>query len=159
MARKVFFSFHFDRDSRRVAQVRNAHVIGYYDRPPFLNAADWETVKAKGDNAIRKWIDDNLVGSSVTAVLIGAETFKRPWVKYEIEQSYKRGNGLLGITLHNINDPQTSRDTPGQNPFANVKDSKGNLLSTSVPVYDWINNNGRDNIAAWIETAARLAGR
>ncbi|MCR6721527.1 MAG: TIR domain-containing protein [Chitinophagaceae bacterium] len=159
MARKVFFSFHFDRDSRRVAQVRNAHVIGFYEKPPFLDAAEWETVKAKGDNAIKKWIDDNLVGSSVTIVLIGAETYKRPWVKYEIEQSYKRGNGLLGITLHSINDPLTGRDIPGQNPFAGVKDNRGNFLSNNVPVYDWINNNGRENIAAWVESAARLAGR
>lgn len=159
MARKVFFSFHFDRDSRRVAQVRNAHVIGYYEKPPFLNAADWESVKKKGDAAIKKWIDDNLFGSSVTIVLIGAETYTRPWVKYEIEESYKKGNGLLGITLHNINDPLTGKDYSGQNPFVNVKDYKGTPLSYSVPVYDWINENGRDNIGTWIENAAKRAGR
>ncbi len=159
MARKVFFSFHFDRDSRRVAQVRNAHVIGYYEKPPFLSAADWETVKRKGDAAIKKWIDDNLIGSSATIVLIGAETYTRPWVKYEIEESYKKGNGLLGITLHNINDPLTGKDTPGQNPFTYIKDKFGNPLSNSIPIYDWINSNGRDNIGSWIESAAKQAGR
>lgn len=159
MARKVFFSFHFDRDSRRVAQVRNAHVIGYYDKPPFLSAADWETVKRKGDSAIKKWIDDNLHGSSVTVVLIGAETATRSWVKYEIEESYKRGNGLLGVTLHNINDPQSGRDHAGQNPFSLVKDSRDYPLSNSVAIYDWITNDGRDNIGSWIETAAKQAGR
>lgn len=159
MARKVFFSFHFDRDSRRVAQVRNAHVIGFYDKPPFLSAADWESVKRNGDAAIRKWIDDNLHGSSVTVVLIGKETYSRDWVKYEIEQSYKKGNGLVGITIHNVNDPLTGTDYAGQNPFARVNDSNGKALSLSVPVYDWINNSGRDNIGTWIENAAKVAGR
>jgi len=159
MARKVFFSFHFDRDSRRVAQVRNAHVIGYYNKPPFLSAADWETVKRKGDAAIKKWIDDNLFGSSVTIVLIGAQTYTRPWVKYEIEESSKRGNGLLGISLHNINDPLSGRDSPGQNPFANLRDNQNILLSSKVPIYDWINNSGRDNIGIWIENAAKQVGK
>ncbi len=159
MARKVFFSFHFDRDSRRVAQVRHAQAIGYYDKPPFLEAADWETVKRKGDPAIKNWIDDNLHGSSVTVVLIGKETYTRKWVLYEIEQSYQRGNGLLGVTLHNINDPVTGTDTAGQNPFAYVKDSRGVALSSSIPVYDWINQNGRASIGLWIELAASKAGR
>jgi len=159
MARRVFFSFHFDRDSRRVAQVRNAHVIGFYDKPPFLSAADWETVKRRGDAAIKKWIDDNLYGSSVTVVLIGAETYTRPWVRYEIEESYKKGNGLLGVTLHNINDPQSGRDYAGPNPFSLVKDNKNAPLSSSVPVYDWINGDGRNNIGNWIENAVRQAGR
>lgn len=159
MARKVFFSFYFDRDSRRVAQVRNAHAIGYYEKPPFLDAAEWETVKRSGESAVKKWIDDNLFGSSVTIVLIGAETYTRPWVRYEIEESYKRNNGLLGVTIHNINDPLTGRDYAGLNPFANVNDSTGIPLSHTIPIYDWVNENGRDNIHRWIENAAKRAGR
>ena len=37
-------------------------------------------------------------------VLIGAETANRPWVKYEIEQSIARKNGLLGIYIHRLKD-------------------------------------------------------
>lgn len=159
MARKVFFSFHFERDCRRVAQVRNAHVIGSYDKPPFLSAADWETVKRKGDAAIKKWIDDNLWGSSVTVVLIGNQTASRRWVQYEIEQSFKKGNGLIGINIHNVNDPISGRDYAGQNPFSSVKGANGWPLSMSVPIYDWVNQDGRNNIGRWIEEAAVKAGR
>ncbi len=159
MARKVFFSFDFGRDSRRVAQVRNAHAIGFYDKPPFLDAADWETIKRKGDTAIKKWIDDNLYGASVTIVLIGKETHTRPWVMYEIQQSYNAGKGLLGIKIHNVNDPLKGIDYPGMNPFMNVKDKNGKPLSNTVAVYDWINNNGRLSIGLWIETAAQMVGR
>ncbi len=62
----------------------------------------------------------------------------------------------MGVTLHNINDPLTGRDNAGQNPFASVKDNNGYPLSYKVPVYDWINSNGRDNIASWIEEAAKI---
>ncbi len=36
-------------------------------------------------------------GTSVTCVLIGSQTANSRWVKYEIEQSIEKGNGLLGI--------------------------------------------------------------
>jgi hypothetical protein len=39
----------------------------------------------------------HLENTSVTVVLIGTETANRPWVKYEIEQSIARKNGLLGV--------------------------------------------------------------
>lgn len=159
MARKVFFSFHFKRDSRRVAQVRSSNIIGNYDKPPFLDAAEWEKIERQGDGAIKKWIDENLHGTSVTIVLTGAETSKRPFVKYEIEESYKKGNGLLGITLHNINDPLTGKDVAGANPFSSVNDRNGKPLSNSVKIYDWINDNGRENLAIWIENAAKEVRR
>ena len=157
MPRKVFFSFDFKRDARRVAQVRNCRVVGFSETP-FLEAAAWETVERGGDAAIQRWIDDNLHGSSVTVVLIGATTASRKWVRYEIEQSYQRGNGLLGITLHHINDPLTGKDVAGPNPFTNAKDSRGQSLSYSVPIYDWIMDDGRANISRWIEAAAFKAG-
>ncbi len=159
MARKVFFSFHFKRDSRKVAQIRNAFVIGNYEKPPFLDAVEWEKIERAGSASIKKWIDNNLHGTSVTIVLIGYETARREWVLYEIEESYKRNNGLLGITIHNINDPLTGSDYPGLNPFSYVKDRKGSPLSLSIPIYDWVNNNGKHNIASWIEEAARVVNR
>jgi hypothetical protein len=38
----------------------------------FWDAAAWEEVKKKGNDAIEKWIDDQLKGTSVTVVLIGS---------------------------------------------------------------------------------------
>ena len=48
----------------------------------------------------------------------------------------------------------------GKNPFAeiNFKDSNRTLADV-YPVYDWVNDNGRDNMGSWIEAAARKAGR
>ena len=108
----------------------------------------WEEAKRKGDAAIKKLIDGALIGTTVTAVLIGAETSTRMYVKYEIDQSIARGNGLLGIRIHNIKDREGKTDTWGANP-----------LPSGYSVYDWVNDNGYDNLGAWVEAAAKKAGK
>jgi hypothetical protein len=148
MARRTFFSFHHGRDIWRVSQVRNSWVTQDREAAGFWDAAEWEKVKNQSKEAILKWIDKQLEGTSVTVVLIGAETASRPYVKYEIEQSIARGNGLLGIYIHNMKDSDSKTDTKGNNP-----------LPTSYPVYDWVTDDGRKNLADWIEKAAKKAGR
>ncbi len=73
MARRVFFSFHYDRDVRRVAQIRNSWVVrAGNETQPFVDKAEWESIKRTGSQAIERWIDKQLDGTSVTVVLIGA---------------------------------------------------------------------------------------
>jgi hypothetical protein len=158
MARKVFFSFHFGHDAWRVGQVRNSNVVTNYDKNPFLDHADWETIQRQGDKAVKAWIDDQLKGSSVTVVLIGNQTSTREWVKYEIEKSWDRGNGLLGIYIHNIKDQYQQVDAPGINPFARFN-INGTSLGNYVKTYDWSYDNGRLNMRTWIEEAAQQRGR
>lgn len=152
MARRVFFSFHYTRDSWRVSQVRNSNVVqSKYDKNRFLDAVDWEKIKLQGDYAIKKWIDEQIIGTSVTVVLIGAETASRKWVEYEIQESIKRGNGLIGIYIHNLKNQFGFTDGKGQNPISK--------FDSSIKVYDWINDNGRLFIDDWIEEAAKKVGR
>src|SRR5467141_2006529 len=104
MARRVFFSFHYDNDILRVGQIRNSGIVL---RPGdtaagFTDSASWESVKRQGEAAIKRWIDNELNGTSVTVVLIGSQTANRPWVNYEIIESATRGNGLLGIFIHGV---------------------------------------------------------
>ena len=163
MARKVFFSFHYERDIWRVSQIRNHWVTKpNIQEAGYIDAAAWETVKRQGDIAIKHWINSQLEGTSVTVVLIGAETSFRDWVIYEIEKSRDRGNGLLGIYINNLKDSRGFTDFIGYNPFDRVQTSLGLYpmsLSRLVPVFDWVNDNGYKNFAAWVETAARQAGK
>lgn len=159
MARYVYYAFHFQRDIQRANVVRNSRTVlaageevGYYDR------SLWEEAETKGDDAIQKLIDDGLIGASVTIVLIGAETYKRRWVLYEIAESYNNGKGLLGIRLNNIEDWNGNRDWAGPNPFDYVTVGQS-PLSGMYPVYDWITDDGYNNAAGWIEQAALDAGR
>lgn len=157
MARKVFFSFHYQRDVFRVSQVRNSWLTrSHGNAQPFYDKADWETVKRT--QGVEAWIESQLGGTSVTVVLIGADTANRKWVLHEIKRSFELGKGLLGIYLNHVKDPRTGTDVRGENPFARVS-SNGELLSRSVPTYDWVNNDGYNNLEVWIERAATAAGR
>jgi hypothetical protein len=162
MARRTFFSFHFERDNWRAGQVRNSWVTKDREDAGFWDSAAWEEVKKKGTDAIEKWIDEQLKGTSVTVVLIGAETSQREYVGYEIKQSHGKGNGMFGIYIHNMKDSNSRTDTKGANPFANwsiQQNGQKVLLSDIYPTYDWVNDSGRDNIGAWIESAAKKAGK
>ena len=97
MAKKsVFFSFHFENDFWRTHQVRN---IGTIEEKEPISKNDWEEVKRKGKASIQNWIDENLKYKNCTIVLIGSETYLRPWVLYEIEKSWNMGKGILGIYI------------------------------------------------------------
>ena len=95
MARHAFFSFKY-KDVSRAMVVRNSWVTQGKEASGFIDAADFEEVKRKGDTAIKNWIDKQLEGTSVTVVLVGEKTCNSRWVKYEIKKSIERGNGLLG---------------------------------------------------------------
>ncbi len=102
MARRVFFSFHYDKDVWRANQVRNCNVIAGADTAGFFDYSEYLEAKKQGSEAIKRMILRHLKNTSVTVVLIGEETASRPWVKYEIEQSIARNNGLLGIYIHHL---------------------------------------------------------
>jgi MTH538 TIR-like domain (DUF1863) len=162
MARRVFFSFHHAGDVWRAGQVRNSWVTQDRESAGFWDAAAWEEVKKKDIATVQKWIDGQMYGTSVTVVLIGAETSTRPHVGYEIKESHKLGKGMLGIYVHNIKDVKGNTDSKGVNPFTNYqveRDGKKVLLSDLCPTYDWVNEDGRNNVGTWIEAAAKKAGR
>ncbi len=43
--------------------------------------------------------DEYIRPASVTVVLIGNKTADSPWVRWEIQESFRQGKGLLGIRL------------------------------------------------------------
>lgn len=161
MARRVFFSFHHQGDILRVGQVRNSWLLrGEREDLGFVDSAEWESIKRNGDAAVKRWIETQLNGTSVTVVLIGQETANRPWVIHEIIESHNRGNGLIGIKIHNIKDLHGRYGVQGPNPFDYVTiTSTGRALSQIYPIYDWVVDNGYQNMPQWIEDAARKAGR
>lgn len=166
MARRVFFSFHYDEDIWRVNQIRHVGVTRDWETMPFLDAASWEAVKRKGEAAVTAWIDRQLDGTGVTVVLIGSQTADRKFVKYEIQESYRRGNGLLGIYIHGLKNQEKQTAYKGRNPFDNFTvqvdgwfGPTTKRLSEIYPTYDWIGDSGYRNIGQWIEDAAKKAGR
>lgn len=146
MARRVFFSFKYE-DVSRAMVVRNSWVVQGREAAGFVDAAAFESLKRQGDAAIKRWIDGQLNGTSVTVVLVGGLTCSSRWVKYEIEQSKYLGRGLLGVDISKIRDLQGgTSNCCGQ-------------LPNGYPFYQWNNNDGYHNLGAWIEAAAKAAGK
>lgn len=144
--RVVFFSFHYQRDVWRANVVRNSGVVIGEAAAGFRDASLWEEAKKKGDPAIKKMIDDALLGTTVTVVLIGNQTANRKYVNYEIEESLKRGNGLIGLRIHNIRDQNGYTDAPGSIP--------AKLSDNGYPTYTWTNS---EDFKSWVENAYKLA--
>lgn len=129
MARRVFFSFHFDNDIWRANQVRNFNVVAGSDTAGFFDHSEYEEAKKTKDEGIRRMILKHLRMTSVTVVLIGSETANRPWVKYEIEQSIAQKNGLLGIYIHHLKDVNGSTSMMGNKPTV--------PWNVEFPAYSW----------------------
>ncbi len=145
--RKVFLSFDFD-DVWRVNQVRFSQQ--FLEVKGFTDVADIEKVKKSSYWSIKRWIDNQMQGASVTVVLIGRKTYASRWVAYEIGQSKKLGMGLLGIHIHRCKDRYGLITFKGTIP-------KG--LHGNDEVHDWSFISGPINIKRWIDAAARAVRR
>jgi hypothetical protein len=155
MARKTFFSFHYERDAWRAANVRNSGVLSRDDEYGFIDAADWEKIEREGDAGIKRWIQDQLKNTTATVVLIGTETASREWVRYEIRESWKRGNAIIGVRISGIKDQDSNTDSFGVNPLDVVKFEDGTALSTVCKTYDWVADKGREHLGEWLEEAVQ----
>jgi len=146
MARRVFFSFEYG-DVSRAMVVRNSWVTQGREAAGFIDAAAFEDLERQGDDAIRAWIDDQLIGTTVTAVLVGEKTCDSRWVKYEIDKSIKRGNGLLGIDVSKI------KDLNGET------SERCGQIPAGYSFYFWNKDDGYAKLGDWIEDAAAAAGK
>lgn len=152
--RKVFYSFHYKNDVFRVQQIRN---IGAIEGNKQVTENKWEEIKAKGDPAVEKWIEENMKFKSCVIVLIGTDTHKRKWVKHEIKKAWEDGKGVFGIYVHNLKDPKTGKATKGTNPFEQFTfkdaDEKAFTIRCYNPKASDAYNDIKENIVDWIETA------
>ena len=158
MARKVFFSFHHKLDSWRTSQVRN---IGKVEGNSPASDNDWEDVKKGGDDAIKKWIDEQMRGRSCVVVLVGSKTAGRKWIKYEIKKAWDSGKGLVGIYVNKLKDASGETSSKGSNPFSDFK-VDGKPLNTLVGCYTPAGTSSTaayediaDKIEDWIEEAIK----
>lgn len=158
MARRVFFSFHYENDINRSMTVRNSWVTQGKEAAGFIDNAEFEQIKRQGVKAVHNWIDKQLEGTSVTVVLIGSETLNRPFVQYEICKSLQRGNALIGVHISGIKDMRTLRISPKGNAHTII-----GHYSDGVPacfdevcdgIYDYVLQDGYSNLGRWIEAAA-----
>lgn len=149
---KVFVSYHHARDQ------------AYRDRFERLFAYDHDIMVSKsvqiGDiptnlttEAVRQKVrDEYLRDSTVTVVLIGAETWQRKHVDWEIASSIRHTefnprSGLLGILL-----PSYQRPSPGKyQPDTIPPRLLDNIKCKFAHIYDWSEDPAA--VSAWIHDA------
>jgi Thoeris protein ThsB, TIR-like domain len=161
MARRTFYSFHYTPDNWRASQVRNAGVV---DGNVPVSDNDWEAIKRGGEDAIKRWINGQLDGTSCAIVLIGTGTAGRKWINYEIEKAWNDGKGVLGVYIHNLKDRAGYQSAKGKNPFDEFTMKRDNAkLSSIVRTYDPPYTVSTDvyayiktNLAGWVETAISI---
>lgn len=159
MPRRVFFSFDYDADRFRVSQVRQ---MGVLEGERVAHDNDWESVKGAGDDAIKKWIMDQMDGTSCTVVLIGQYTGASRWVPFEAAESWNRGKGVVGVYINRLRCMKTGAQCiAGSNPLDSVtmKES-GKRMSDIVRTYappSWDSTQAyayiKAGLPAWIEEA------
>lgn len=202
MARRTFFSFHYQADVWRAMNVRNCWVAKPSEERAegFWDSSVFEASKRQSADALKRFLREGLENTSVTCVLAGTNTYARRWVRYEIARSVIRGNGIVTVFIHGVRDREGQLATKGPDPLAQMgvyradNDRKIYLceyrdgewvkygdyslpipenelvfeaprsntvvqLSRHYLAYDFTGQNGRNNIAGWIETAAGMVGR
>ncbi|MCC6285064.1 MAG: TIR domain-containing protein [Phycisphaerales bacterium] len=163
MARRVFYSFHYHPDNWRASQVRNIGAIEG-NRPATDN--DWESIVRAGEDRIKRWIADQMDGTSCTVVLIGAETAGRKWINHEIIKAWNDRKGVVGVYVHNLLDGSGLRSSKGQNPFDSIRlGDNGPPLSSVVKAYDPSGWDSKDvyatisnSLSGWIDEAISIRG-
>lgn len=122
MAKRVFFSFHYQDVIDFRANVVRQHWMTKPDRESagFFDASLWESAKKTGNVAVKKLVNSGLDGTSVTCVLIGSQTYSRPWVRYEILKSFRKGNSILAVHVNSIKGRDQLTKPKGLNPLEHV---------------------------------------
>ncbi|MHA1410446.1 MAG: TIR domain-containing protein [Candidatus Odinarchaeia archaeon] len=140
--RQVFYSFHYKPDCWRASTVRS---IGAIEGNKPAPDNEWEKITSAGDNAIKKWINDQMEYRSCTVVLVGSKTADRKWINYEIVKSWDSGMGVVGIYIHGLKNSQGHISERGNNPFDYITHGETKeKLSTIVKCYNPAGTNSKE---------------
>lgn len=142
MAKRVFFSFHYeDVKTFRANVIRNHGVTKQSGQDAgFFDASIWEEAKRHGDLSVKRLINTSLEYTSVTCALIGTDTWRRRWVRYEILKSYDKGNTLFGIHINSVKDKNQNVFSQGRNIFNYL----GFIISADGSTLTYYEHDGSD---------------
>lgn len=160
MGLTVFFCYDRLLDIQRARRIRHRYEMKGGKAIGFPKPDQWKKIMAKGNQAIRYWVEDQVHLSDVTAVLIGANTSKDPVVRQAIMACHQLEKGQLGIYIHKIRVENSGPTPKGPNPldeFCVIKGDRKTSLSQLYHTYDWIKDTGQFNLNRWIKTAAKAA--
>jgi hypothetical protein len=98
----------------------------------FFDSSVFEASKKESDDNLKAFLRNGLTNTSVTCVLAGTETWSRRWVRYEIARSLIKGNGLLTVYIHGVQNSKKETSLKGPDPLAQMglyRTSRGLFLA------------------------------
>jgi hypothetical protein len=150
--RKVYFAFRFE-DIMRVNNVRQSGKIGMDEESnprDFYDRSQWEQKSITEPESLKSLMREKVQHSSVVCVLVGTNTWKGRWVKYEIARAVVDKKGLLSVGINGLPHIGTRQPAkPGINPLAIMgvyKRDNGQAylaerryeeVSSNPPKYEW----------------------
>lgn len=156
--RQVFYSFYYKLDCWRASQVRN---IGTIEGNKPAPDNEWEKITSAGDDAIKRWINEQMKYRSCTVVLVGSKTANRKWINCEIVKSWNDDMGVVAIYIHGLKNSQGYIAEKGENPFDYVTyGDTGKKLSAIVKCYNPTGANSKEKydwISRYISNAVEEA--
>jgi hypothetical protein len=103
--RMVYFAFDFD-DLIRVNNVRQIGKIAPRERKnprTFSDRSIWESRNIKNEENLKNLMRQGVRYSSVVCVLVGTNTWRSRWAKYEVARAIVDERGLLAVHVNSIN--------------------------------------------------------
>ena len=94
---KVFVSYHHEQDQAYYDRFAKLFADGY----DIITDTSIDRIIASDAVAYQQQVirEQHITGSSITAVLCGAESWKRRWIDWEIDMTLNKRHALLGIGL------------------------------------------------------------
>ncbi len=142
---KVFISYHHDNDE----DWKNLFVEKFAESfDSFIDKSVWDgdidDTNLTSEQIYQKIRDEYIKDSTVTIVLIGAETWKRKHIDWEIatslwDGSVNKRNGLLGIILPSYHEAHKI-EYGKYNPCTIPPRLYDNIKCGYAEIYEWIND-------------------
>lgn len=129
---RVYFSFNYS-DYKNANIINNACKFKNAARSIFFTESIWNGAHKKGNAALAELVDEAVVRTDLTVLLVGRNTASSKWCQYALQKSIENKKRIFGIYLPN----QMQR---GQAEW---------LTGKGFPVYEWDSN----SLKTWIITA------
>ncbi|MDF3883639.1 TIR domain-containing protein [Cupriavidus basilensis] len=127
---KVFVSYHHGRDQAYY----DAFSTAFHDRYDVIhdNSLERRVDSDNVDYVMRRIRENYITGSSCTIVLVGAETWRRKYVDWEIQATLDKKHGLIGVYLPTAaRDPNNDKIMVPGRLFDNIQSGFASWLSWS----------------------------
>lgn len=142
---KVFISYHYESDNaiaKEIADIVNSEKTNIF-------TVIEEQKKSNNSKEIKKWVDEEILKTKFTILLISKDTFQREYVSYEIKKSKENRNTFIPILIDNEKNIGLEQKTNQVKELLNVINCE--------PTRFWYRDEGGKNIVRWLNDALHVS--